>query len=72
VPLVVNLRLDPFEVTPDSKMYERWYADKLWIMVPAQAIVGQFLMSFKEFPQRQKSASANIQQVLDQMKARTD
>jgi arylsulfatase A-like enzyme len=72
VPLVVNLRQDPFEVTPDAKMYERWYGDKLWIMVPAQAIVGQFLMSFKDFPQRQKSASVNVQQVLDQMKQRTD
>jgi hypothetical protein len=29
-------------------------------------------LSFKEFPQRQKFASANIQQVLDQMRARTD
>jgi arylsulfatase A-like enzyme len=72
VPLVVNLRQDPFEVTPDAKMYERWYGDKLWVMVPAQAIVGQFLMTFQEFPQRQKSASFNIQRVLDQMKARTD
>ena len=72
VPLVVNLRADPFEVSPDAGMYTRWYADKLWVMVPAQAIVGQFLQSFKEFPQRQKSASFNVQQVLDQMKAQTD
>ena len=72
VPLVVNLRQDPFEVTPDSQMYARWYGDKLWVMIPAQAIVGQFLMTFKEFPQRQKSASFNVQQVLDQMKTQTD
>jgi arylsulfatase A-like enzyme len=72
VPLVVNLRQDPFEMTPDSKMYERWYGDKLWVMIQVQAIVGQFLMTFKEFPQRQKSPSFNIQQVLDQMKAQTD
>jgi arylsulfatase A-like enzyme len=72
VPLVVNLRQDPFEVTMDAGLYTRWYADKLWVMLPAQAIVGQFLMTFKEFPQRQKSASFNIQQVLDQMKAQTD
>jgi hypothetical protein len=26
------------------------YADKPWVMVPAQAIVRQFLVSFKEFP----------------------
>jgi len=72
VPLVVNLRQDPFEMTPDSKMYERWYGDKLWVMIPAQAIVGQFLMTFKEFPQRQKSSSLNIQKVLDQMNAKPD
>jgi arylsulfatase len=53
-------------------MYTRWYGDKLWVMVPAQAIVGQFLITFKEFPQRQKSASFNVQQVLDQMRAQTD
>jgi len=29
-------------------------------------------MTFKEFPQRQKSASFNIQQVLDQMRTKTD
>jgi hypothetical protein len=46
-------------------MYERWYGDKLWVMVPAQAVVGQFLQTFKDFPQRQKSATVNIQQVLD-------
>ena len=76
VPLVVNLRADPFEVTPDAGMYTRWYGDKLWVMIPAQAIVGQFLQSFKEFPQRQKSASFNVQQTLDQImqqrKAQTD
>ena len=60
VPLVVNLRQDPFEVTSDSKMYEAWYGDKLWVMIPAQAIVGQFLMSFKEFPQWQNSASFTL------------
>ena len=30
-------------MTPESKMYTRWYADKLWVMVPAQVSVAQFL-----------------------------
>ena len=72
VPLVINLRQDPFEMAQDSLMYTRWYADKLWVMVPAQAIVGRFLMSFKDFPPRQTSASANVQQILDKMKAKSD
>jgi arylsulfatase len=32
-----------------------------------QALVGHFLQSFKEFPQRQKSASFNIDQVMRQL-----
>jgi arylsulfatase A-like enzyme len=72
VPLVVNLRQDPYEMTPDSKMYTRWQADKLWVIVPAQAIVGRFLQTFQEFPPRQKSASVNVQRVLDQMHQQSD
>jgi arylsulfatase len=54
----------------DSKMYTRWYGDKLWVMLPAQAIVGQFLQTFKEFPQRQKSSTLNVDQILAQMQKR--
>ena len=70
VPLVINLREDPFEVTPESKMYTRWYGDKLWTLMPAQAIVGQFLQTFREFPQRQKSTTFNIDRILEQMQNR--
>jgi arylsulfatase len=48
-------------------MYTRWYGDKLWTMLPAQVIVGQFLQTFREFPQRQKSATFNIDRILEQM-----
>ena len=71
VPLVINLRQDPFEVTPDSPMYTRWYADKLWTLMPAQLVVGQFLQTFREFPQRQKSASFNLDQILLNMQDAT-
>jgi len=58
----------------DSAMYTRWYGDKLWVMLPAQVIVGQFLQSFIEFPQRQKSSAinVNIEQVLDKMRKKSD
>jgi len=49
-PLVINLRADPFEVSWKSALYTRWYGDNMWLFVPAQALVGQFLASFKEFP----------------------
>jgi arylsulfatase A-like enzyme len=69
LPLVVNLKQDPFEVTPESKFYTAWYAEKLWTLVPSQAIVGQFLQTFRDFPQRQKSASFNIDRILNQMQS---
>jgi len=49
-PIVINLRADPFEVSYKSSMYTRWYGDNMWMFVPAQAYVGEFLATFKEFP----------------------
>jgi len=58
MPYVINLRQDPYErFMRESKMYFRWYADKLWAFVPAQAVVGKFIETFKEFPPSQPSAT---------------
>jgi arylsulfatase A-like enzyme len=73
-PKIVNLRMDPFEAHAtfdESPMSFRWMADKVWAFVPMQGVVGQFLQTFKEFPQRQKSASFNLEQVLQQMERDT-
>jgi arylsulfatase len=69
-PKISNLRMDPFEAHvnfSESPMAMRWMADKCWAFVPMQALVGYFLQSFREFPQRQKSASFNIDQVMRQL-----
>lgn len=66
MPIVVNLRQDPFErFTFESGMYGRWAADKLWMFVPAQMVVGKFVESFKEYPPSQKSGSFSVNQVLE-------
>jgi arylsulfatase A-like enzyme len=68
VPIVVNLRQDPFERFPDeSMMYARWWGDKLWTLVPAQLIVGQFLQTFQEFPPSQRGGSYSVKQFLDKV-----
>jgi arylsulfatase len=41
--------------------------DKVYLMVPAQAYVGKFLASFKEYPPRMKAASFTIDQVMEKM-----
>ena len=50
-PVITNLRADPFEHAYEgSGMYVRWYADNMWIMVPAQGFVQEFLASIPDYP----------------------
>src|SRR5215813_11765265 len=67
VPDIYNLRSDPFErATEDANLfYAKWKADRAFLLVPAQAIVGQFLQTFREFPPRQRPASFSIDQALE-------
>jgi arylsulfatase A-like enzyme len=65
VPLVTNLRQDPWERYQDqSEMYAHWWGEKLWTMVPAVQIVGQFLETFKEYPPSQRGGSISIERAL--------
>jgi hypothetical protein len=41
--------------------------DHVFALVPAQAYVGNFLATFKDYPQRQKAASFNLDAVLRKM-----
>jgi arylsulfatase A-like enzyme len=65
LPKIFNLRLDPYERADiTSNTYYDWLIDHAFLLVPAQDYVGQFLVTFKEFPQRQKAASFNLDEVL--------
>jgi arylsulfatase A-like enzyme len=69
VPKIFNLRTDPYERADiTSNTYYDWLLDHAFQLVPAQAIVGQFLMTFKEYPQRQKAASFNLNEVMEKLK----
>ena len=66
VPLIFNLRRDPYERSQKtSNTYYDWMLDRAYLLVPAQAYVGQFLSTFQEFPPRQKAASFSLEQVMD-------
>ena len=67
LPDLYNLRSDPFErATEDADVfYAKWKADRAFLLVPAQAMVAEFLETFKEFPPRQKPASFSIDQALE-------
>ncbi len=68
-PNVYNLRSDPFErATQDASIfYDKWMADRTFLLVPAQAIVAEFLKTFKEFPPRAKAASFSIDQAMEKL-----
>src|SRR5262245_6870287 len=63
-PKVFNLRADPFESGDEGIFYDKYIADHLFMIVPAQAIAMKWLESFKEFPIRQKPASFNLDEVV--------
>ena len=43
--------------------------DHAFLAVPTQAIVGEFLQTFVEFPPRQKAASFTVDQVMAKLEA---
>ena len=68
VPLILNLRRDPYERAPlTSNTYYDWLLDRAYLLVPAQTYVGSFLMTFQEFPPRQKAASFSLDQVMEKL-----
>jgi len=69
VPKIFDLRADPFERADiTSNTYYDWLIDHAFLLVPAQAYVGNFLQTFKEFPPRQKAASFTIDQAMEKLK----
>ena len=42
--------------------------DHAFLLVPAQDYVGQFLATFRDFPQRQKAASFNLDEIMAKLK----
>ena len=72
-PILVNLRLDPYERTgmPDGKggslAYYNWFLYEFWRFVFVQQEVGKAAQSFIEFPPMQKGASFNMAAVKAQI-----
>src|SRR5262249_61687939 len=67
LPYIFNLCSDPFERAKDdaTMFYDKWLADHVFLLVPTQVLIGQYLKTFEEFPPRQKPASFSINQALE-------
>jgi arylsulfatase len=70
IPLIFNLRRDPYERSQvTSNTYYDWLLDRAYLLVPAQAYVGEFLATFREYPPRQKAASFSLDRVLEELQS---
>ena len=68
LPYLENLRRDPYErAMVTSNTYFDWMLDRVYLMVPAQTYVAEFLATFQEFPPRQKAASFSLDQVIEKL-----
>ena len=68
IPLILNLRRDPYEFAMiTSNTYYDWLLDHAFLLVPAQDIVGDFLMTFKEYPPRMTAASFSLDKVMEKL-----
>jgi len=72
-PILVNLRLDPFERTgmpsgdKGSLAFYNWFAFQFWRFVYVQQEVGKLAQSALEFPPMQKGASFNLEVIKQQL-----
>lgn len=49
--MIINLRADPYEeMWHESDMYLRWMGDIMWIFVPIQEQVQNFLATLEGYP----------------------
>jgi hypothetical protein len=67
--------MDPYERAQiTSNEYFAWTLHKAYLAYGAQAIAGEFVESFKDFPPRQKPQSFNLDQIMEKLQhpAQTD
>ena len=68
-PKMYNLRMDPYERADiTSNTYNDWTFRLSFLVVPAQALVAQFIGTFKEFPPRQTPSSFSVDQIMETLK----
>jgi len=68
VPLLFNLRRDPFEKAQhNANTYNDWFLDRAFVIVPLQGIAAKFLQTMKDYPPSQTPGSFNLQKIQKQI-----
>jgi arylsulfatase len=70
VPLLFNLRRDPFEKAQhNSNTYNDWFIDRVFVIVPIQALAARFLQTMQDYPPSQTPGSFNLSGIEEKLKA---
>ena len=69
VPLLFNLRRDPFEKSQhNSNTYNDWFLDRPFIIVPIQGLAARFLMTMQDYPPSQSPGAFNLSKIEEKLK----
>ncbi len=69
VPLLFNLRRDPFERAQlSANVYNDWFISRVFVIVPIQAMAAKFLQSMKDYPPSQSPGSFNLSKIEEQLR----
>ncbi len=69
-PLLFNLRRDPFEKAQhNTTVYDDWWLDHPFILVPIQGLAAKFLLSMIEYPPSQTPGAFNLSKIEEMLKS---
>jgi arylsulfatase A-like enzyme len=73
-PILVNLRLDPFERTglTGSLFYKDWFVYEFWRFVFVKQEVAKYAQTFLDFPPMQKGATFNLQALKEELEKKME
>jgi len=68
-PLLFNLRRDPFEKAQhNATVYDDWFLDHVFILIPIQGLAAKFLLTMKEYPPSQSPGAFNLSKIEESLK----
>jgi arylsulfatase A-like enzyme len=69
VPLLFNLRRDPFErAQHNANTYNDWFLARSFVCVPMQGLAARFLETMKDYPPSQSPGSFNLSAVEERIR----
>ncbi len=71
MPLLFNLRRDPYERSVEEGNYQHFLEHKMWAFGPAKRITQAHLSTFEAYPPRTASARSNTKEISEQIREDT-